>query len=194
MKRTELLRQLDQEFDVALRENVRQRAALEDMKHRMDQFKEEEKQKVPKWIMYPKKTSSRYIIPGKWYRVEKFEGIGNSMATITTEIGNKSYTNLKGSIHIDGGDWELCYSDNPPEEKKADTESAVEILRRRANIKWSALCSGYEIEFLIGDINSRNYVAIINNNGNRFLLVGENDLETLNCKNRTDWIGGIRNV
>jgi hypothetical protein len=87
----------------------------------------QEKQRVPKWVMYPKKTSSKYLTPGKWYRVENSAGGGNDMSvTITTENGNKSYTNLKGSAHIDHGDWEVCYSDNPPEEKKVEKTHILE--------------------------------------------------------------------
>jgi hypothetical protein len=119
MKREELLRQLDQDIESL-------KGCLEDVSHRLWEFEAEEteKQRVPKWVMYPKKTSSLYLTPGKWYRVIGSETQGRYLAVeFITDSGIKAYSNLKGSAHIDGGDWELWYGDNPPEAKQERTRA-----------------------------------------------------------------------
>jgi hypothetical protein len=109
MQRQKLLRQLDQEFDVALRENVRQRAALEDMKRRMDQFKEEENQRVPKWAKRINEGDPRVRL-GHWYKVLRVQE-GNCGLEIRDENGEIWHS----AYPVERNIWQLCYDNNPPE-------------------------------------------------------------------------------
>jgi len=167
MKRAELLRQLDENVDRLEEEVAFAKAEL----HRI---KTEESQRVPKWAMTINGTHTPSIIKnGKWYKIRNFNG---KSFNFTGDGGNYVYCLVKGCAHLNGGDWELCYDDQPPAplvEKKLDP---AEILRQRANKFWSATVPGYKILYLRGDINSDNYVAILTDGthgDNTFLLVGK---------------------
>jgi hypothetical protein len=99
VKRQELLRQLDEELTA-------QRKSLDALAHRIKQFEEEEKQKIPKWA---RRLAGHYdTTEGKWYPVEK-----DSHGYYCRD--NKGdWRGITGRENL----WELCYSDNPPEEEK----------------------------------------------------------------------------
>ena len=98
MQRQELLRQLDKEIEFL-------KGGVEDVSRRLREFKGEEKQKIPKWA----RTNDVVQCDtkrGKWYRIL---GKDNQGFFLKDEKGDKRHPE-------EYSHWEVCYSDNPPEE------------------------------------------------------------------------------
>ena len=171
MKREELLRQLDETVD-------RLKEELEETTKQLQKFTAEESQRVPKWAKPTKVEDDKYFLANHWYHMEHPWKSGRGNGWVWHSL-TKTSENLVCQELNDWGfgvkEWDLCYDDNPPEEKKQD--DPAEILRKRVNDGyWSASVPGYKIVYLRGDINSEEYVAIITDGSgqdNTLLLVGK---------------------
>lgn len=137
-----------------------------------------EETKTPKWARTLNGSHNPFVIKnGKWYRIRNFNG---KSFEFTGDGGNYVYCLVKGCAHLNGGSWDFCYDDTPPEEKKQD--DPAEILLERANKHWSASVPGYKILYSRGNIDSDDYVAILTDGtggNNTFLLVGKEVLKKM---------------
>ena len=125
MKRQELLRQLDQEADYL-------KAKAADLARRIQEFKAAEKQRVPKWAKPKKSTHENEFSLSRWYPVAQPEYTeGRWVWKSKSNQGFRLTCYEHNDLYFGVQEWELCYSDNPPEEKNVETNYRVLRLKEQ---------------------------------------------------------------
>jgi hypothetical protein len=124
MQRQEMLRQIDQDLDKLKAQAYKLSGDAEDLAYRIQKFKEEEKQRVPKWAKPKKYSHEYYFTSTKWYKMEDVEQKDNLRWVWHSRdnSGSKLRCWEKQDICFGVQEWELCYDENPPEEQKADAK------------------------------------------------------------------------